>query len=499
LLGIAIAILKTDQWRAWQPLLVRDEVSSSEERLGRFASPAEQRAAQETILELAKSPAVVTAAMLGLGRPANQPPTEAWPTPLQVEETARDQINLRAAKGVEYGTTEVVYLEATAESPERAVRFCELIRSELQQKLQQMRVDRALSVITELEQTRLIAARRLSEAQQRVREIEIQVGSDLAELQQLSDAKVGESPTQRRLTEIDRELAMAELDCKRLLQLQELLTQAGNDPQSLLIASTSTLESQPVLKRLKDGLIDAQLRSAQLAGKYRESHPLLQEARHAEAEIGLAIHEEVKAATISMQPILRLSDTRLAQLREEQRALQSKLANLADRRSSYALCLAEVQECTTQVHQVERSLAQTEASRQAATQTSLVVPVEVVQVPLKPVGPSRLTLALGCSIAGLAAGLAMVFLLAPSPMGSEFGRRVTDARAHRRSGQADLGPAISGRRAEEPVERLAPVEGTPREFPTRSDALPSLASVATPMIVPMPTGIGSMVEVPPTV
>ena len=46
-----------------------------------------------------------------------------------------------------------------------------------------------------------------------------------------------------------------------------LLKQAEADPTALVAAPCRLLDSQPALRRLKDGLVDSQLRTANLQGR----------------------------------------------------------------------------------------------------------------------------------------------------------------------------------------------------------------------------------------
>ncbi len=63
-----------------QPLVIRDEVSGAFERLGRFASQTELKAAQETVVEMARNSEVVAVALKELGPYRSTPLEEAWPS-----------------------------------------------------------------------------------------------------------------------------------------------------------------------------------------------------------------------------------------------------------------------------------------------------------------------------------------------------------------------------------------------------------------------------------
>ena len=68
-------------------------------------------------------------------------------------------------------------------------------------------------------------------------------------------------------------------------QQLEILLAASQDPETLVATPNRLLEAHPGLRRLKEGLVDAQLRVAELMGKMNESHPDVKAALTEEAEI----------------------------------------------------------------------------------------------------------------------------------------------------------------------------------------------------------------------
>ena len=73
-------------------------------------------------------------------------------------------------------------------------------------------------------------------------------------------------------------------------QLLALLEQAQADPTRLMAAPTRLLDSQPALRRLKDGLVDAQLRTATLQGRMSAEHPEVISAKEAETQVAARLH-----------------------------------------------------------------------------------------------------------------------------------------------------------------------------------------------------------------
>ena len=59
-----------------------------------------------------------------------------------------------------------------------------------------------------------------------------------------------------------------------------MLPAAQKDPDKIVTVRDMRLASQPALRRLKDGLVDAQLATARLRGTRSEDHPRVAAERH---------------------------------------------------------------------------------------------------------------------------------------------------------------------------------------------------------------------------
>ncbi|SMP54396.1 Uncharacterized protein involved in exopolysaccharide biosynthesis [Neorhodopirellula lusitana] len=430
--GVGVAILSKDRWSARQPLVLRDEANGAVDRLGRFASQTELKAAQETILEMAQNPEVVAAALRQIG-PPDGGADSSYPTSRVVDSVATECVNVVAPQGSEFGNTEMVYLTVEAETQERAGEFCGIMLDNLTAHLREVRRIRADSVIVELTHARDLARQKLDSALARMKKVEIQVGSDLGELRNLNDTISGDGANRRTMQENVRELQIAQLEMERLESLYRVLQAGSKDARHLLISGDDLLSSQPSLQRLKDGMIDAQLESSKLASVYTKEHPRRRAAITIEREIAQRMHEEAKASLRAMLPKLQLSRDRVARLREQQDTLNDKLNKLAGVRTSYSKLDAEVRALTTLLGNAEASLSEAQASRSAALSTNLLTELGPPQVGDSPEGMSGSMTALGSIMAGLVFGLGTVFLVAPGPNGPTYGRRLNDYLAGRRS------------------------------------------------------------------
>jgi len=240
------------------------------------------------------------------------------------------------------------------------------------------------------------------------------LGSDLAELRSMQDMASSDSALRRSAEDIRgqlRENATAETANKELLSV---LRSAQNDPGCLVATPNRLLESQPGLRRLKDGLIDAQLRTATIQGTMSADHPRAQAAREAESQIGRNLHAEMALAIRGVESELRLNAERRTLLEDQLAKTVRRLDGLASVRAAYANQAAEVKSRTVLLERSEQNLSEARASQASARAASLITPIDVPDAGIKPVGPSRVVIALCGVFGGLLSGFGLMFLAIPT-------------------------------------------------------------------------------------
>lgn len=406
------ALFKGNTWEATQALMVRDEAAGKLAAPGKFSGLTEMKLTQETILEVLKSRAVLAGALRDVGPPADHRAGERWPTAEDVAALG-SQIKLAPPKGAEFGTTEILYLHVRDRSRSRALALARALCRRLQARLAALRHKKAQSMIAELEQQVQVARADLNKASRELGQLEAEVGSDLAELRVLHESTSPDSDLRRRLVELENELRQARLAHRNNEELLHLLLEAQQDESKLLATPNRLLESQPALRRLKDGLVDAQLRTAALLGSMSQRHPLVEAALAAEAEVRAHLHDELEAAIRGLEVELRLSADRTAALQGQLEALRTRLARLAALRTPYANLVAEARNRVRLLEEAERNLAEARASLAAAHSASQVTQVEDPHLGTHPVGPSRAMIILGGGLAGLVVGLGLLVLTLP--------------------------------------------------------------------------------------
>jgi len=440
-LGVFYAFfLKTDTYIASQALLVRDEANGAVMRLGRFQSQTEMKAAQETILEMAKSHQVVREALVAIGEP---PKLVNWLLPASfsgdypskelVEETANQAIQVHAPKGTEFGTTEIIYLDVKSNSKEHARLLNKALCDALESRLQQVRRARADGVILELVSARDSRRHALTEATQVLVEVEQAAGSDLTDLRGLTETVGSNSSSRAELEQIKNEIRQAEATRQALVSDREMLVKASEDPQGFLLAPGSVLNAHPGLKRMREGLADSQIQGAHILGKFTTEHPSAIASQSAQEAIASRFAQELKAAITTVDADLALVDLKLQRLDVQKQKSEERLASIAKSRAAYANLVAEVKSKTSLLESAERELAGAQAARDASLSTSLLTRLDAPIVSDRPTGPGRTTLSGLSAMAGLVFGLGIVFAITPIDMGPSYGRRARDRITGRRA------------------------------------------------------------------
>ena len=198
----------------------------------------------------------------------------------------------------------------------------------------------------------------------------------------------------------------------------KLLDDAERSPTQLLATPNRLLESQPALRRLKEGLIDAQLKSADLVGRLSEQHPLAEAARNSEAEIRRNLHNEIASARTGVEVNLRLTSVRVEALEQRLAAEQVRLQRLATVRAKYANLSGAVKQRTLMLETAQRDLTAARSAKVAAQTASILTPIDSPDAGVKPIGPSRAILEVAGMLGGLIFGLGILFLTLPAePVG----------------------------------------------------------------------------------
>jgi len=403
--------LHSPKWHATQSLLVRDEAMGGMNRGGRFDSVEAMKNAQETIQEIARKHNVVAAALSEVGPESNWA-SKSWPHPSDIEDLQGD-ISVSAPNGAEFGKTEVIHLTVAAGTKQRAIDLTQATGNALEARLKEIRVDKSGSVIVELENTLELAKKELEDTTARISKVEGEVGADLGELRILNDVGAGESNLRQSLTQIKNELRQAKSVHNVQLQQRTLIKEARKNPESFVATPNQLLETQPSLRRLKDGLVDAQLRRASLVGKMNPRHPSVLAAQEAEAQVRARLYDELELALLGLNAELAISENQVTNLERQLGEVQTRLDTLAKLRAGYGNLVAELKQRSQIVETARQDLANAKASQEAALSASLITRLDDPQTGLNPSGIGRTQIVLISTIGGFLIGIGLVFFKAP--------------------------------------------------------------------------------------
>ena len=406
---MVFALVRPVSWEATQALLVRDEAVGNTVRPGRFTHVEEMKTAQETVLELVKSRSVLAGALAAVGAPADYTAPEPWPSDAAVE-SFQQSIKLTPPKGAEFGKTEVFYLKVSAPTKQRAVALAAAVCKELESHFEQLRVSKYQSVIDEMTNTVALAQTDLTKSTADLTTVEKQAGRDLAELRTLNESPSSDSALRRMANELESELRTYRGLVNSNQELLSLLEAAKDEPGRLLASPSRLLEAQPALRRLKDGLVDAQLRTAALLGTMSPEHPAAKAAVVGEQEIGAHLREEIAIAIKGLQIDLHLAEQRVAALEQHRLDLQDRLLQLANVRAEYANLVVTTKHRSDILKTAQQELSEAQAGQAAARTSSLITLIDAPDAGSKPSGPGRTTIVLAGFMAGVLVGLGILFL-----------------------------------------------------------------------------------------
>jgi hypothetical protein len=228
--------------------------------------------------------------------------------------------------------------------------------------------------------------------------------------------------------ELETELRQATQTEQRLTELVKLLKEAQADQGRLLAMPNSLLESQPSLKQLKEGLVAAQLRTAQLRGSMSDVHPQVQSSLAAEQEISRHLHNELATAIQAVGVDWRLATSRVESLEEQLSAVRMRLERLASLRSEYSALVAESDHRTKILSESERELSDALASQEGAQSAKLISRLDSPETGPKPAGPDKAVIQLAGLVGGLVVGFGVLLLTVPPTAAQVAHQTVAPAR-----------------------------------------------------------------------
>jgi succinoglycan biosynthesis transport protein ExoP len=415
LLAATYALVRQPSWQAAQALVVRSEAGVASEAPGKFRQAEDMKVSQETVLEIARSRSVLAAALQDVGPPANLADASEFPTAKNVE-GFRKAVSMTAPKGAEFGTTEIFYLNVKDRDPQRAVALNQAISHNLQTQFQDLLDQKAKSMTVELQRAARLNQKQLDASTAKLSTLESSVGPDLADLRSISKLSAGGSSLQLALSKLEDDLRAAETAERSSEELATMLRAAEHDRRQLLAMPNSLLEKVPALRRLKEGFVDAQLRTAQLLGSMSKAHPSVQGAMANEQEVDAHIRRELPMAIRSIEVDRRLANIKINSIRQQLDDVRQRSQRLATVRAEHAQLVAAVERHTQQVKLSESRLAEARSSEAGARAANLISIVDSPDTGTRPLGPGKTVICGVGLIGGLMTGLGILLLTVPTSL-----------------------------------------------------------------------------------
>jgi uncharacterized protein involved in exopolysaccharide biosynthesis len=409
-LAFAWLLVTPQSWKAYQSLLVRDDLLGDSFKPGRFSSLENQKSAQETILHIARKPQVIRGALEALGPTPDQSATsETWLSEQAIEDT-RDSISIVAPNGAEFGKTDVVVLSVKSKSRERACRFADFVTSEIEKNLREVRHDQLVSMQRELELSVQQLTREYELIAEKVKGVELAVGSDLPVLRSLLDRASRASDVQRALEQIRQERRAAENELEVARKQLQLLQLIESDPAQFSISSSELLTMQPIFKKLREGLTDAELRLLTESGRYEPGHPSVVHAREVIEQTRQQIRREAQVVIEGLRSQESTAEAKFQRLLKSEQQYDERLARLGEKRVEYETLALEMQKRGETLGKAKTDLAQIQSLAEAAERVSLITRIGQPQADLRPDGLTKKATLLLAILGGLIIGGGLVGL-----------------------------------------------------------------------------------------
>lgn len=401
--ALVLGVASARYWEATQAVVVRQDAAASSERPGKFADLYEMRTVQETILELARSQQVVASTLAEVDG--------VDPTTLTADDLdeLRSRVRMTPPGGAEFGKTELFYLSVEDTDRRRALRLVGKLCEQLDRRLRELRAEQARGLIAEIDGQLTAAKQTLADETSTLAQFEARVGADLGELRMLHSAWSGQSDLRQRYVDLGTDLRRAQQEVQEIEHLLALLESTADDPNQLAALPNSLLAAQPTLRRLKDGLVDAQLRTSRLQGARAAEHPRVVAAVEAEASMRRDLAQEVRSARHAAEAELQLRKSRRAAVAEQVRKMEQRLSDLAEQRAEYSNLVATSDSSLASVDELRSRLAEANALLAAAQTSSVLNLVDSPETGPAPNGPSRATMLLAGLLGGLTIGAGLVF------------------------------------------------------------------------------------------
>ena len=410
--ALFVFIIKSNTYTASQSLIVRDDLLGQAFKPGQFSSLESMKSAQETILEVARKPQVIENVMTQLGPESVMSRLGSFPSEKLIEQI-QGQISFSAPNGAEFGKTEVIILNAKGSTRERAGKFVELLLTEMDKKLGDVRTLRLESMEAELIQARDASAMSLEQTRRKSREMDKELGGDVAAMKGLIGSQASDASLRQDLSMIRNERRIAQAQLESALDDQDILIEAQLNPRKMLATSSDFIRSQPTLEALQKALVDSKQVRATAVGKYEPEHPIFKSSDETILAMEQQIFNELENMTESNEAQIRVVRSKLARLDGLADKETERMGDLGSKHLKYLTINQELQNKTTIFQKAQTELSEVQSLRMVSGEVSWLLRMDQPQVSTRPDGMGKKATIMAGGICGLMMGLGIVMLIAP--------------------------------------------------------------------------------------
>ena len=414
MLAAAYFAFQPRNWQASQSLVVRDDMVGESFKPGRFESLDSMKTAQETILHVAREPMVVRNALERIGSPSGNKNWLEGSKGLECIEQTQENIAIVAPNGAEFGKTEVIVLQVKAKSSERAGKLVTALLDEIESNLRSIRSQRLASMQSELKHALDLAEEDYTKFADSLQSLEREIGPDLPTLLGMLNDAQSNNDIQIALENVRGAIRSAAGELDLTTKQLEVLQRTQQNPEALVATPNELLEASPALRRLKDGLVDLQLKLSDLLGRFEEAHPTIAKSRFAIEETKRQIRSELSTAIHGLQAQLEIRQSKVDRLSTEEEHYESRLLNLTNNRVRYATLSSQAEKRNDTLAAARDQFAEIKSLQRAAESVDLMSRLDKPFVSSRPLGPGKSTILGGGMLGGMLLGLGLLmFFSAP--------------------------------------------------------------------------------------
>ena len=400
--------LMPEMWTARQSFLIRDDLSGTAFKLGRFDSEESRKSAQETILEVARRPLVIRNVLEKLG-PSSSFAGSNWITDEVIEDT-QGVIDISAPNGAEFGKTDAIVLTAKDSTRERTRKFIELLSEEIMTQTNRIRSMRFESMESELYQAYRAAELARDDAIDRLDKLDQRLGSDFGFLslqgqnnqQQPSGVEAIKSEILRKQDELERAEAVL-----------AALSKAFASPAAAAQLPSEVLIAQPALQDAMSKMLDLREELHVARGIFSNKHPRVKGIAEAIEFSQQQIYDSLTGEMAGVQEDIALKKRQLARLNNRIEELKARLIRLSKSRSEHMALATQVQQLGEAANRAKSIWTETKTQAKTARTVGLITPTDIAQVNSRPDGIGKRYVALAGLFGGLLVGVGLVLLVAP--------------------------------------------------------------------------------------